>query len=103
MSHIIVLSHITSSFIVAVPQVSFITKVQIMVPFLNTSRYYYKNKQNGYIAEFLGVNASIYYGNSWCDMQSKVSLCKAKYQMTNLKMIFNESGEVKVIFVKSKR
>lgn len=30
-------------------------------------------------------------------------ICKAKYQMTNLKMIFNESGEVKVIFVKSKR
>ena len=78
MSHIIVLSHITSSFIVAVPQVSFITKVQIMVPFLNTSRYYYKNKQNGYIAEFLGVNASIYYGNYWCNMQSKVSNDKFK-------------------------
>ena len=78
MSHIIVLSHITSSFIVAVPQVSFITKVQIMVPFLNTSGYYYKNKQNGYIAEFLGVNASIYYGNYWCNMQSKVSNDKFK-------------------------
>ena len=69
MSRIIV-CHITSLFIVAVPQVSFITKVQIVMSFWNRSRYY-KNKQNSYISEFLEMNASIYYGNSWGDTENQ--------------------------------
>ena len=44
---------------------SFITKVQIVLSlFRNHCRYYYKKKDNSKIAEYLEMNASIYYGNS---------------------------------------
>ena len=96
--------HITSKFIETVPKVSLITIKFKLWCYCSESicRYYYKNKQNSKIPEFLEKNASIYYGNSrrW---YYKKSVSNAKYETTNVKIYIRLKWWWKAIFIKSKK